>query len=74
MQITRLKYERLKKGLTQQELAEYVGVTKSSIQRMETMQRRPSYDVLIQLRKIFNLQDADLFQQVSGEDPFSSTN
>lgn len=74
MQVTRLKYERLKRGWTQQELAERVGITKSAIQRIETMQRKPSYDVLIQLRKIFNLHDVDLFQQVNVEDSFSSTN
>ena len=74
MQITRLKYERLKKGWTQQELAEQIGITKSAIQRIETMQRKPSYNVLIQLRNIFNLHDADLFQQVNDEDSFSSTN
>ncbi|MDD4565872.1 MAG: helix-turn-helix transcriptional regulator [Eubacteriales bacterium] len=74
MQITRLKYERLQKGWTQQELADKVGVTKSTIQRIETLQRKPSYDVLIALRTLFNLHDGDLLQQISDDAPFSSTN
>ena len=74
MQITRLKQERIKRGWTQQELGDLVGLTKSSIHLLETNKRKPSYDVLIQLRNIFNLHDADLLEQISIEDPFSSTN
>lgn len=74
MQITRLKYERLRKGWTQQELADKVGVTKSTIHRIETQQRKPSYDVLISLRTLFDLHDGDLLQQIPDKDPFSSTN
>lgn len=74
MQITRLKYERIRKGWTQQELADMIGVTKSTIHRIETLQRKPSYDVLISLRTLFNLHDGDLLQQIPDDVPFSSTN
>lgn len=75
MQMTRLKYERIRKGWTQQELADKVGVTRSTIHRIETLQRKPSYDVLIALRTEFSLHDGDLLQQIQPDsDPFSSTN
>ncbi|MFI3326164.1 MAG: helix-turn-helix transcriptional regulator [Clostridia bacterium] len=45
----RLKLLRLNKKLTQAQLAERIGVTKSMISAYETSMRLPSFDVLIKL-------------------------
>ncbi len=46
---------RKKKGLTQQQLAEYVGVTKAMVSAYETGMRYPSYDILIKFTRIFRV-------------------
>lgn len=46
---------RKKKGLTQQQLAELVGVTKAMISAYETSMRYPSYDILIKFTRIFRV-------------------
>lgn len=50
-----LKTLRLKKNLTQAELAQKLGLTKSVISAYETGLRLPSYDVLIHIAKILNV-------------------
>ena len=50
-----LKQLRLKEGLTQQKLAEKLGVTKSVISYYELQERYPSPEVLIQLSYIFHV-------------------
>lgn len=46
---------RKKKCLTQQQLAEWVGVTKAMISAYETGMRYPSYDILIKFARIFHV-------------------
>ncbi len=46
---------RKKKGLTQQQLAECVGVTKAMVSAYETGMRYPSYDILIKFTRIFRV-------------------
>ena len=66
-----LKTLRIKHNLTQKQLADKLGLTKSVISAYETGLRMPSYDVLISLARIFKTstdyllganyhQDADL--------------
>lgn len=72
MEITRMKAERMRKGWSQEYLGQLVGLTKGSISRLETLQRKPSYNVLLKLHTIFNLSNEELFQQINVEDPFPS--
>lgn len=51
----KLKTLRLRKKLTQKELANQLGLTKSVISAYETGLRMPSYDVLIAISKIFKV-------------------
>lgn len=50
-----LKTLRLRDGLTQAQLAQKLGLTKSVISAYETSLRLPSYDVLIHIAKIFDV-------------------
>lgn len=52
---SRLKTLRLKKDMTQQELASCLDVTKSVISAYERGIRMPSYDILIQISYIFKV-------------------
>lgn len=51
----KLKTLRLKENLTQAQLAQKLGLTKSVISAYETSLRLPSYDILIHIAKIFNV-------------------
>lgn len=51
----RLKTQRLKENLTQAQLAQKLGLTKSVISAYETGMRMPSYDILIHIARIFNV-------------------
>ena len=51
----RLKTLRLRKGLSQKELAVQVGVTKSTISAYEKGDRKPPYETLVLLARIFNV-------------------
>ena len=51
----RLKNLRLRKHMTQSDLAERLGVTKSVISAYETGLRMPSYDILIKISRIFRV-------------------
>ncbi len=64
MTITKMRQERLKKEWTLEDVAEKVGTTKQTIQRIETIQRKPSYEVLVKLENLFNLSHRDLLEQV----------
>lgn len=51
----RLKQLRTQAGLTQLQLAERIGVTKSVVSFYELQERSPSPDVLIKLARIFHV-------------------
>lgn len=51
----RLKEIRLAKNLTQKQLAELVGVTERGIQRYESNERKPTFDVIISLLNKLNV-------------------
>jgi transcriptional regulator with XRE-family HTH domain len=51
----RLKILRLKANMTQAQLAQKLGLTKSVISAYETGLRLPSYDILIHIAKIYNV-------------------
>jgi len=50
-----IKYLRVAKKMTQSELADRVGVTKSTISTYEVGTRLPSYDILIKLAQVFHV-------------------
>ena len=50
-----LKTLRLREGMTQANLAQKLGITKSVISAYETGLRLPSYDVLIHIAKLFKV-------------------
>ena len=50
-----LKNLRLQAGLTQKQLAEKIGVTKSVVSYYELQERSPSPDVLIKLSSVFHV-------------------
>lgn len=50
-----LKTLRLRHHMTQSQLAQKLGVTKSVISAYETGIRMPSYDILIAISRIFNV-------------------
>lgn len=50
-----LKTQRLSKNMTQAQLAQKLGITKSVISAYETGLRLPSYDILIHIARIFNV-------------------
>lgn len=51
----RLKALRYKKHMTQADLSDRLGVTKSVISAYENGVRMPSYDILIQISRIFRV-------------------
>lgn len=50
-----LKTLRLKSNMTQAQLAQKLGLTKSVISAYETGLRLPSYDILIHIAEIYNV-------------------
>lgn len=51
---TKLKALRKEQKLTQQQLAERIGVAKSVVSYYESGDRYPSYDVLVRIARIFH--------------------
>ena len=51
----RLKELRIQSGLTQKQLADQIGVTKSVISYYELQERTPSPEVLIKLASVFHV-------------------
>lgn len=66
----KIKSLRQQNNLTQAALAQKLGVTKSVVSAYENDLRRPSYEVLIQLARIFNVTTDYLLgiEQKSGVD------
>ena len=62
--ILRMRQERIDKDWTQEYVAEKVGTTYYTIQKIETGQRKPSYKVLVKLEDLFNLPHHQLFAVV----------
>ena len=60
-----LFHERAARGWTQEFVAKQIGVTPELISMMENGQRRPSYEVLLKLEDLFQMNHRDLFAEVS---------
>ena len=57
----KLKDIRLKKGMTLQEMADKVGISKAFYCQLENGKRRLSYDTAIKIASVFNKTPDDLF-------------
>ena len=55
-------------GLTQQELAERVGVTRQTILSIEKGKYAPTIGLVLQLARVFGVSVEELFQLEEGED------
>ncbi|MBP1927058.1 transcriptional regulator with XRE-family HTH domain [Sedimentibacter acidaminivorans] len=71
MEQIKMKKERATNKWSQEYVAKKLGITKSAYSNIETLKRRPSYEVLIKLENLFNLSHRDLFQQVPDENILS---
>jgi len=67
MNFTRIKQERIQNGWSQESVADKIGITKSAYSNIETLRRKPSYEVLVKLENLFNLSHRDLLEQVPNE-------
>ena len=57
-----LKEIRLKKGITQVELAKHVGISQQTISHYETGRAKPSLDVAVKLAKAFGVSVEEIYQ------------
>lgn len=67
---TILKQERLKKGLTQQEIANLVGISRVHYTQIENNSgnKKPSLDVAMGIKKVLGYSGDDLFSVVNVPD------
>ena len=68
-----VRQERQKRQWTQEYVAQQIGITNQAVNLIETGQRKPSYDVLVKLEDLFNLNHRQLFA-VADEAPISQEN
>lgn len=63
--ILNIRQERIKNGWTQQYVADQIGITKATLQRIETAQRKPSYEILVKLEDLFEKTIVNCSQQLT---------
>ena len=54
---TVLEQERIKRGMSREQIAKKIGVTSEAIRLLEIGKRKPSYDVLVKLLDLFGYKD-----------------
>jgi putative transcriptional regulator len=59
---SRLKQYRLDAGLTQQEVADFAGIDRKTVNRIENFHFLPNIDTLLRLSKAMGFRPSDLFQ------------
>ncbi len=64
---TVLRQERKNKGWSQEYVARQAGITQTALQKIETGQRKPSYDVLVKLEDLFHMNHRTLFGAATPE-------
>lgn len=67
MQVRVIRQERIKKGWTIESVAKKIGISKQSMQRLETGENNPSYKVLMKLEDLFGLTHRELFMVTTNE-------
>jgi transcriptional regulator with XRE-family HTH domain len=61
-QKTYLRAERIKRGWTQEYVGRMIGVSKVTIHSIETGKRRASYNVLLELLSLFNVDPKNIIR------------
>ena len=57
----KLKEFRLNKGLTQEQMAKLVGISKSMYEKIEYEERKPSIDTMKKFKEVFKDLDINIF-------------
>lgn len=65
--MVKIRQERIKRNWSRKSVAEKLGITISAYSYIETLKRRPSYEVLVKLENLFNLSHRELLQQLPDE-------
>ena len=60
--ITNLKSVRESTGMTQQELADLIGMRRETILNLENKRYNPSLEMALKIAQVFNLKVEDLFE------------
>ena len=60
--ITNLKSVRESTGMTQQELADRIGIRRETILRLENNRYNPSLEMALKIAQVFDLKIEDLFE------------
>lgn len=60
--ITNLKSVRESRGMTQQELADRIGIRRETILHLENNRYNPSLEMALKIAQVFDLRVEDLFQ------------
>ena len=60
--ITKLKSVRESRGMTQQELADRIGMRRETILHLENNRYNPSLEMALKIAQVFDLRVEDLFQ------------
>ena len=68
-----IRQERERRNWTQEYVAQKTGITQTMLQKIETGQRKPSYNVLVKLEDLFHKNHRQLFA-VAGDTPNSHSN
>lgn len=54
MYLEELKEKRIEAGLSQNKLAEEIGIGRSTLSLLENGKRKPSYEIMVKISKVFN--------------------
>lgn len=74
MKTTKLRQERINRHWTQQKVADSVKLSKTAIHDIETGKQKPSYDVLIKICKLFNVNTTEIEQLFAVVDDAPNSN
>lgn len=66
--MVKIRQERIKRNWSRKSVAEKLGITTSAYSYIETLKRRPSYEILVKLENLFNLSHRELFAQLPDND------
>ena len=65
LKITKMRYERIKRGWTLDYVASKIGVTNQAISKIELQQtKNPSYLTIVKIENLFGLSHRELFSLV----------
>ena len=68
--ITKLKSVRETRGMTQQELADRIGMRRETILHLENNRYNPSLEMALKIAQVFDLRVEELFQLKDKEDNY----